>query len=103
MRSDRCNRWVHHHLPLLAVLLSLMFTVAQVMMTDSIGLAIIHLMTGMHDLAAAFVASGDLAMVRHVYLRCIAAVDELPVVASHGLLTEITFPRKLLMQLGYPG
>ena len=53
MRSDRCTRWVHHHLPLLPVLLSLRYTVAQVMMTDSIGLAIIHLMTGMHDLAHA--------------------------------------------------
>ena len=38
MRSDRCNRWVHHHLPLLAVFLSLRLTVAQVMMTDSVGL-----------------------------------------------------------------
>lgn len=66
---------------------------------DSIEAAMKGSSLGMHDLAAAFVSRGDLKMAEGLYKHQLCMVDELPLLASHGLLVEITFPRRLLEEL----
>ena len=51
---------------------------------------------GMHNLAAALVASGELELAKALFLRLFCMADELPCLAANGLLVEINFVRDLI-------
>lgn len=53
---------------------------------------------GMHELAAALVGLGDYKTAGALFKQQFAVVDCLPVLASHGLLCEVSFPEKLLRE-----
>ena len=50
-------------------------------------------------LAAAIVANGEYDLAKKLYQQQFCIVDELPVLASHGLLFELTFVRDLLSEV----
>ena len=54
---------------------------------------------GMHALAAAIIARGDLKLAKALYRLYFCIVDSLPMLAANGLLVEITFVSQLLADL----